>query len=109
MTDQCRPVALPTGETIRARGAEPMTEQDAAALAVVVGAARGLIPPPSPEAVDLYARLDAARTARGLLWRELAHEAGVRPAVPSRLANGVMPDPADQAKLGRWLQPTVGS
>lgn len=109
MTDQCRPVALPTGETIRARGAEPMTEQDAAALATVVAAACGLIPPPPLEAVELYARLDAVRADRGLSWRELAREAGVRPSVPSRLANGILPGAEDQARLDQWLQSAAGS
>lgn len=100
--EECRPVILPTGETIVVRGAQPMTEQGAAALAEVVAVVRRMIPPPPPEAVDLYARLDTARFARGLTWRELAKEAGVRATVLSRLANGTVPDAGDRERLEAW-------
>jgi hypothetical protein len=104
MADECRPVMLPTRETILVRGSGPYTGQGVAALAEVVATARRMTPPPSPEAVDLHGRLDAVRTRWALLWRGVATEAGVRPSVLSRLANGIMPDEGDRGRLESWLR-----
>lgn len=55
----------------------------------------------------LYAALDAAREARALSWRQLAHDAGVSPSVLSRLGNGMRPDLEGFLALTKWLsQPT---
>jgi len=45
--DACRPVTLPTGETVAVRGTEPLGERGGAALADLVGAVRAALPPPS--------------------------------------------------------------
>ena len=99
--DECRPVELPGGGTVLARGAEPLGEQDMAALAELVAVARRLAPEPDPGAAELYARLDEARDGR--FWREVAREAGVGAAVPSRLANGFLPAAQDREKLEEWV------
>ncbi|MFI1419329.1 helix-turn-helix domain-containing protein [Streptomyces sp. NPDC020731] len=51
----------------------------------------------------LYAALDAARTTRGLSWRQLAGQVGVSPSTMSRLANGHRPDVDAFAALVQWL------
>ncbi|MER5494874.1 helix-turn-helix domain-containing protein [Streptomyces sp. NPDC002490] len=51
----------------------------------------------------LYAALDAARTTRGLSWRQLAGEVGVSPSTMTRLANGHRPDVDAFAALVQWL------
>lgn len=104
--DACRPVKLPSNETIRVRGARPLNAEETAALGEVVDAARRKLTaehPPNPAAEALWARVAARCDARGILRRDAAHEAGVRPSVLTRIAQGVMPDGDDLAAIEAWL------
>ncbi|ABD13367.1 putative transcriptional regulator [Frankia casuarinae] len=51
----------------------------------------------------LYGALDAARTARGLSWRQLAKEIEVSPSTMTRLANGHKPEVDAFVAMTRWL------
>ncbi len=51
----------------------------------------------------LYSALDAERTAKGVSWRQLAHEIGVSPSLFSRLGGGLRPDVDAFVTLVRWL------
>jgi transcriptional regulator with XRE-family HTH domain len=51
----------------------------------------------------LHAALDAARTSRGLSWRELARELGLSPSTLSRLANLKSPDVHAFMAMCQWL------
>lgn len=51
----------------------------------------------------LYMTLDAAREARGLLWADVAHQAGVSASTLSRLGRGKRLDVDGFADLVRWL------
>ncbi len=105
--DACRPVTLPSGETIRVRGAEPMGPESAAALAEVVAAARARMAaehPPNPAAEALWARLRAVLDARGIGLRDAAREAGVRPSTLFRIGQGYLPDQADMVLIDAWLE-----
>ena len=104
--DECRPVALPSNETIRVRGGRPMSADETAAFGEVVAAARRKMAaehPPNPGAEALWARMAAHCEARGILRRDAAHEAGVRPSTVTRIAQGHMPDGDELAAIERWL------
>lgn len=51
----------------------------------------------------LHAALDAARTSRGLSWRELARELGLSPSTLSRLSNLKSPDVHAFMAMTQWL------
>lgn len=119
----CRPVTLPSGETIPVLGSEPMSAEGAAALGELIEAARAKHAaehPENPSATALYLRCEAVRNDRVMFWSEAAREAGVRFSVMTRLANGRMPGPEDLALIEAWLEtstrgagsapePTVGA
>jgi transcriptional regulator with XRE-family HTH domain len=48
--------------------------------------------------------LDAARTEKGLSWRQLAREIGVGPSTISPMANGLNPDITAFATMTTWLR-----
>jgi hypothetical protein len=104
--DECHPVLLPSGETIRVRGAEPMGPEAAAALGDVLDAARrrhAAEHPPNPAAEALWRRLRAALDARGIGLRDAAREAGVQSSALFRIGQGYLPDDGDMALLEHWL------
>lgn len=109
--DECRPVTLPSGETIPVLGSEPLSPQGAAAIRELVEVVRAKMAaenPPDLGAADLYVRVRAAWD-RGALWAsrrpayETAKQAGVKLSVLTRLANGRMPDAEDLARIEEWL------
>jgi hypothetical protein len=102
--DSCRPVTLPTGETLRVRGAGEMDAAGVAALGEIVDVARRMMPEPDGGAPELYARVDAVRARLGLSARDVAHQAVVSHAMLSRLANGRMPNAMDLSLLELWLR-----
>lgn len=51
----------------------------------------------------LHAALDVRRKAKGLSWRQLAHEAGVSPSTLTRMAQKHRPDVNGFASLVAWL------
>jgi transcriptional regulator with XRE-family HTH domain len=51
----------------------------------------------------LYAALDAQREARGISWRQLAHEVEVSPSTLSRLGQGKGPAADVFVALAGWL------
>ncbi|WP_199430849.1 helix-turn-helix domain-containing protein [Qaidamihabitans albus] len=55
------------------------------------------------DARRLYDALEAQRRARGLSWRQLAHEAGVSPSLLSRMGNDQRPDLDGFIALVQWL------
>lgn len=102
--DECRPVVLPSGETIRVRGRGEMTPEGITALAEIVDAARALHAaenPARPDCEALYERIEATRGT--LNWRQVAAEAGVKFSTLFRIGQGHMPDPEDLAAIERWL------
>lgn len=104
--DSCRPVTLPSGETIRVRGAGEMGPAAVAALGEVVDAARRKMAaeyPPNPAAEALWARLLAAAAAEGMSLREIAKSADVLPSRVLRIGQGYMPDEVDLAGIEAWL------
>jgi hypothetical protein len=103
--DACRPVALPGGQVIRVRAERAPTPAEAEAIGELAAAARRRAAqrPVDAGAAELYQRLEAARVARGLMWRQIGHEAGVSPAVLSRLAQGRMPGGEELVALESWL------
>ena len=106
--DACRPVTLPSGETIRVRSGAPINAEAAAALGEFVDAARRLDAaehPPNPAAEALWARLRAVLDARGIGLRDAARQAGVRFSTLFHIGQGHMPDEADMAAIERWLTP----
>jgi hypothetical protein len=105
--DECRPVTLPSGETLRVRGAEEMTPDAVVALGQLVDAVRKLHAeqhPENPAAVALWERLTAAVDGRGRWLSEVAHEVGVRFSTLMRIAQGYMPDADDLALIESWLE-----
>lgn len=103
--DECRPVVLPSGETVRLRGSEPIGADGIAALATVVAAAQRRFEaehPANAEAAALYELLDAARLARGMTWRQVAREAGIASSLVTRIAQGLMPDAPVVVALEQW-------
>lgn len=56
----------------------------------------------------LYAALDAARSARGLTWRDVADQAGLSPSTLSRLGKGKSPDANGFVSLVHWLGVPAG-
>lgn len=104
--DECRPVALPSGETIRMRGGRPLDLEETVALGKIVDAARAMHAaehPANPAAEALWSRLLARAGERGISLRDAAREAGVRPSRLLRVAQGYMPDDADLAAIDAWL------
>lgn len=106
--DTCRPVTLPSGETLRVRGDEPMSPEAVAALGEVVTAARAKMAaehPPNPAAEALWTLVEAARTP-GSTLRDLAREIGVTFKTMARLWQGYLPDDGDLVLIERWLRQT---
>lgn len=60
--------------------------------------------PPTVQVTALYAALDAARSEKGLSWRQLAKEVGISPSTMSRMANGHKPDLTAFASMTTWLR-----
>lgn len=109
--DACRPVTLPSGESIRVRSTRPMDAEETAALGEIVDAARRKMAaehPPNPAAEALWARVTARCDASGILRRDAAHQAGVRPSTLTRIAQGIMPGGDELAAIEAWLtNPTL--
>lgn len=103
--DSCRLVALPSGETIRVRGAREVTPAAAAALGEVVDAARRMAAeqPPEPGSKDLYERIRARCDALGISLRGVAFQTGVRVSTLFRIGQGRMPDRDALAAIEAWL------
>jgi transcriptional regulator with XRE-family HTH domain len=55
------------------------------------------------DASGLFEALDAARTARGLQWKQIAEETGVSASTLTRMAQGKRPDVDGFAALTAWL------
>ncbi len=105
--DTCRPVALPSGETVLVRGRGGLGPAGVAALAEVVEAARAKHAaehPPDPGAEELYGRLHAVCGRLGLPRYQAAKAIGVRHSVLVRLAQGRLPCGEDQTALQAWLE-----
>lgn len=103
----CRPVTLPSGETVLVRGRGGLGPAGVAALGEIVEAARVLHKaehPPDPGAEDLCARVDAVCGRLGLSRYEMARTAGVRFSALVRLAHGRLPCGGDSAALEAWLE-----
>lgn len=108
--DACRPVALPSGETLRVRSSGEMFPEAVAALGTLVDAARRLAAaenPPEPGTAALWARVGAVKAGRGLTLREAAGECGVRFSVLFRIGQGRMPDTNALATIETWLADTI--
>jgi transcriptional regulator with XRE-family HTH domain len=61
----------------------------------------------STNTVDLqlfYKELDAHRQQQHLSWRQVATQAEVSSTTLIRMAQGVLPDPENLAKLKKWLK-----
>lgn len=58
---------------------------------------------PTVDVQALHAALDAARTEKGLSWRQLAKDLGVSASTISRMANGLKPDVTAFAAMTTWL------
>lgn len=101
--DECRPVTLPSGETLPVLGGREPDAREVAALGDVVDAARRLMPDPDPGAPELWGRVDAARVREVLFLREIGWQAGVRASVLFRLRQGRMPGAQDLAAIEAWL------
>lgn len=104
--DSCRPVTLPSGETVRVRGAREMTGLEAAALGELVDAARRKMAaenPPEPGSAALYERIRARCDTFDLSLRDAAREAGVRFSTLFRVGQGIMPGADDLAAIEAWL------
>jgi hypothetical protein len=105
--DECRPVTLPSGETIRVRSAAEPSPEAVAALGVVVDAVRAKLAAehrPDGGADGLWERLESARQPRGLSLRDVASQAGVRFSALFRIGQGRMPESADLARINAWLE-----
>lgn len=104
--DTCRPVTLPSGETVRVRGACDPTLEEVEAISEVLDAARARFlaeRPPNPAADMLYSRLTVRTVERDILMRDVAKEAGVRLSTVVRIAQGIMPGDEDMAAIEAWL------
>lgn len=103
--DECRPVTLPSGETIPVLGARELSPAGVAALGELVesGRRKAAQNPPDPDAAELWARIDTARRTAGLSLREVSALTGVRFAVLFRTMQGRMPDAGDLAAVEAWL------
>jgi len=101
--DECRPVALPSGEVIRVRGCGGLGPAGVAALAELVEAVRvkAAENPPDPGTGVLHERIEAARGP--LNWRQVAALAGVGFSTLFRIGQGRMPGAADLARIETWL------
>jgi len=102
--DECRPVTLPSGETIPVLGGRDPSPAGVAALGVLVEAVRRKAAaerPPDDGAAELHARIEAARGGRTL--RDVAAEAGVRFSGLFRIGQGRMPGADDLAAVEAWL------
>lgn len=102
--DECRPVTLPSGETIRVRGRGGLGPAGVAALGELVEAVRRKAAAenlPDLGAPELYERIEAARGELPL--REAARAASVRFSVLFRIGQGRMPGANDLAAIEAWL------
>ncbi len=109
--DECRPVTLPSGETIPVLGGRELSTEGVAALGVLAEAVRRKAAaenPPDPDAAELWARLDAARRERGVSLREVAAACGVKFSTLFRTMQGRMPGEADRAAVEAWLDAHSG-
>jgi hypothetical protein len=105
--DSCRPVALPSGETVLVRARGGLGPVGVAALAEVVEAARAKHAaehPPDPGAGELYGRVDAVCKRLGMPRYQAAKAIGVRHSVLVRLAQGRLPCGGDRTALEAWLE-----
>jgi len=105
--DSCRPVTLPSGETILVRARGGLGPAGVAALAEVVEAVRALHAaqsPPDLGAEDLYRRVDAVCARLRLPRYQAAKAIGVRYSVLVRLAQGCLPCGGDRTALEAWLE-----
>lgn len=105
--DECRDVALPSGETLRVLARGGLGPAGVAALGELVDVARRLQArehPPEPGSEALYARVAAAREQAGLSAYQAAKRARVRFSVLVRLARGRMPGAGDLAAIEAWLE-----
>ncbi len=59
---------------------------------------------PTVNVQSLHAALDAARSQRGMSWRQLAKEVGVSASTVSRMAQGLRPDVTAFAAMTTWLR-----
>ncbi|MDO9455251.1 helix-turn-helix domain-containing protein [Nocardioides sp.] len=59
---------------------------------------------PTVNVQSLHAALDAARTQRGISWRQLAKEINVSASTISRMAQGLRPDVTAFAAMTTWLR-----
>jgi transcriptional regulator with XRE-family HTH domain len=59
---------------------------------------------PTVDVRALHAALDAARSAKGLSWRQVAKEIGVSASTISRMTNGLKPDLGAFAAMTTWLR-----
>jgi len=59
---------------------------------------------PTVDVKALHAALDAARTEKGLSWRQLAKELDISASTISRMANGLKPDVTAFAAMTSWLR-----
>lgn len=102
--DTCRPVVLPSGQTVVIRSEVEPTGESLAAVKDIMAAALRLAQErsrPDPGAEALWSRVAAARGDRTL--RECAHEAGVKFSVLFRVGQGRMPPTEDLARIEAWL------
>lgn len=110
--NECRPVELPDGQVVIVRGNRELDAAGVAAVSEIVAAAQRhheLLHPQDPAAAGLYARLDAARIALDVTWRELARQTGAPASVLTRLAQGVVPTEPTLGALEAWLARNTGA
>lgn len=103
--DECRPVTLPSGETIAVLGGRELSPAGVAAMGELVEAVRRKAAEntPDPDAAALWARIDTARRAADLSLREMAGLTGVTFKTLFRTAQGRMPCADDLAAVEAWL------
>lgn len=111
--DECRPVTLPSGETIRLRCAAEPAGEALAMVGEIVEAARRKYAAEhvdDPGAPQLWARIDAVLDT-GLSLRGLARAIELPFSVLFRIGQGRMPAAGDLARIEAWLdsfEPTHG-
>lgn len=104
--DECRPVTLPSGETIRVRAAREMTALEAEALSEIVDATRRKMAaehPPEPGSAALHERICARCDTLGISLRGVAFQTGVQFTTLFRIGQGIMPDRDALAAIEAWL------
>jgi hypothetical protein len=113
--DSCRPVTLPDGEVVRVRGGEEPSDEAVRALAAITAAARQRMAEDHANDPPVLAQVaDAVETraaAEDLLLRTAAKQAGVSPAVLSRVRQGGADTVTvgDLVALARWAGLEISS